>query len=592
MNTSLQLLIIQIQKRHHMRKLLITSTLLIFTIVSIAQETKKDTLKTEEIAVVKPYTPTISEAFKVKSNPTVNDQNFQKETVNYSIFSVPVASTFTPSKGKAQGLKRAPKERLYENYISAGFGNYTTPLLEAFLHSGDYRYNDYGIFLKHNSSQGGIKDILLNDNYSDSKIDVFYKQFERYFNWKINAGYNRELYNYYGLPTTFTFDENVLGNIDEKQVYNSVYLGGSINFEDAIFTRGTMEVVHFFDKYNSNEFRFLAKPTFELPISTEAINAEILVDYINGKFDQDYSSSNELTYRFLNVGVTPNFEILKDDLSINLGVKLYYTFDLENSSNQFKAYPNVTASYKVVDDIFILTAGVTGDLIQNSYRDFTQENPYVSPTLNVQQTDQQYNAFIGAKGKLASNIGYNVNVNYMNEKDKTLFTQNQALTNGTILVNNAYEAGNSFKVVYDDVNTINASAEVNVEVSKEFQLNVGLNYSNFTTTNELEAWNLPEFTATLSAAYKTEKWHVGTQLFFRGTTNDFVIAYGDLPVNGSIVKNKSYVDLNFNGGYIFSDRLSVFGKINNAVSKSYERFVNYPVQSIQLLAGVTYKFDL
>ncbi|SNR46221.1 hypothetical protein SAMN06265371_103244 [Lutibacter agarilyticus] len=592
MNTSLYLLIIQILKKHHMRKLFITSILLLFTIVSIAQKTKKDTLKTEEITVVKPYTPTISEAFKVKSNPTINDQNFQKETVNYSIFSVPVASTFTPSKGKAQGLKRAPKERLYENYVSAGFGNYTTPLFEAFLHSGDKRYNDYGVFLKYQSSQGGIKDVLLDDNYSDIQVDLFYKQFERDFDWKINAGYNRELYNYYGLPTSITFDDNVLDNIDEKQVYNSIYLGGSINFEDAIFNSGTIEIINFFDAYNSNELRFLAKPTFEFPLSTEAIHAEVLVDYINGKFDQSYASSNELTYSFLNLGVTPNFEILKDDLSINLGVKLYYTFDLENSSNQFKAYPNVTASYKVVNDIFILTAGVTGDLIQNSYRNFTQENPFVSPTLNIQQTDQQYNAFIGAKGKLASNIGYNVNVNYMNEKDKALFTQNQTLTDGTILAINAYEAGNSFKVVYDDVSTINASAEVNVEVSKEFQLNVGLNYSNYTITNELEAWNLPEFTARLSAAYKTEKWHVGTLLFFRGTTKDFVISYGDLPVNGSIVKNESYVDLNFNGGYIFSDRLSVFGKINNAVSKSYERFVNYPVQSIQLLAGVTYKFDL
>ena len=592
MNTSLNLLIIPIQKRHHMRKLIITSTLLIFTIVSIAQETKKDTLKTEEITVVKPYTPTISEAFKVKSNPTINDQDFQKETVNYSIFSVPVASTFTPSKGKAQGLKRAPKERLYENYVSAGFGNYTTPLFEAFLHSGDNRYNDYGVFLKYQSSQGGIKDVLLDDNYSDIKVDLFYKQFERDFDWKINAGYNRELYNYYGLPTSITFDDNVLNNIDEKQVYNSIYLGGSINFEDAIFNGGTIEIINFFDEYNSNELRFLAKPTFEFPLSTETINAEVLVDYINGKFDQNYVSSDELTYSFLYLGVNPNFEILKDDLSINLGVKLYYTFDLENSSNQFKAYPNVTASYKVVDDIFILTAGVTGDLIQNSYRDFTQENPFVSPTLNVQQTDQQYNAFIGAKGKLASNVGYNVNVNYMNENNKALFTQNQTLTDGTVMVTNAYEAGNSFKVVYDDVSTINASTEVHVEVSKELQLGLGLNYSNYTTTNQLEAWNLPEFTTTFIGSYKTEKWYAGTQLFFRGTTKDFVIAYGDLPINGTVIKNKSYVDLNFNGGYIFSDRLSVFGKINNAISESYQRFVNYPVQSIQLLAGVTYKFDL
>lgn len=592
MNTSLQLLIIQIQKRYHMRKLFITSIVLLFTLTTVAQKTKKDTLKTEEITVIKPYTPTISEAFKIKSNPNITDQNFQKEKVKYSIFSIPVASTFTPSKGKAQGIKRAPKERLYENYISAGFGNYTTPMVEAFLHSGDNRYNDYGAFLKYHSSEGGINDVLLNDNYSDIKVDLFYKQFERNFNWKINAGYNRQLYNYYGLPSDITFNETVLNNIDEKQVYNTIYAGGTVNFEDTILNGGTLEISNFFDQYNSNEFRFLIKPTFEFPISTEIISAEVLVDYINGKFEQNYTTTDAVKYSFLNLGISPNFEILHENLSINLGVKLYYTFNLEDSTNQFKAYPNVTASYQIIEDIFILTAGVTGDLIQNSYTNFTQENPFVSPTLQINQTDQQYNAFIGAKGKLTSNIGYNVNLNYTNEKDKALFVQNQTLTDGTLLVNNAYEAGNSFKVVYDEVSTINASAEINIAISKELQLDAGINYSNYTTTNELEAWNLPGFTATLSGAYKTEKWFAGTQLFFRGTTKDFVIAYAEIPSNGTVVKNNSYIDINFNGGYIFSNRLSVFGKINNAVSESYDRFANYPVQSIQFLAGITYKFDL
>ncbi|MFD1293516.1 TonB-dependent receptor [Lutibacter holmesii] len=590
MNTSLHLLIIQ--NNTPMRKLFTTLFLLLFTSISFAQETKKDTLKTEEITVVKPYSPTISEAFKIKENPTIDTQSFQKEQVNYSIFSVPVASTFTPSKGKAQGLKRAPKERLFDNYVSAGFGNYTTPSVQAFLHAGNPRYNDFGLFLNYHSSEGGINDVLLDDNFSNIKAAIYYKQFERDFNWKVTGDYNRQQINYYGLPTDITFTENVLSNMDEEQVYNNISAGGSIIFDDAIFQSASIEVSNFFDSYNSNELQLLVKPSFEFPISTEIIKTDVLVAYLNGKFDQDYTASNEIKYSFLNLGVNPNFEVLRDDLSINLGVKLYYTFNLENSSNAFKAYPNVTASYKVVDDVFILLAGVTGDLIQNSYEDFTQANPFVSPTLNVQQTDQQYKAFIGAKGKLASNIGYNVNVNYVSEKDKALFVQNPTKTNGSILVSNAYEAGNSFQVVYDNVNTINFLGEINIEVSKEFQVGAGFHYANYSTTDALEAWNLPDFTATISGEYKTEKWYVGTKIFFRGATKDYVITYGDALTDGTVVKNDAYIDLNFNGGYIFTNRLSVYGKINNAIGDNYNRFTNYPVQSIQFLAGVTYKFDI
>ena len=92
-----------------MQKLFITSLVLLISGFSFAQETKKDTLKTEEIVVVKPYTPTISAAFKIKSNPSIESaSNIEKEKVNYSIFSIPVASTFTPSKGKAKGVVREP----------------------------------------------------------------------------------------------------------------------------------------------------------------------------------------------------------------------------------------------------------------------------------------------------------------------------------------------------------------------------------------------------------------------------------------------------------------------------------------------------
>ena len=71
----------------------------------IAQE--EDNIGTETVTVVKPYSPTVSDAFKIKSSPSLNDSiMLQKKKINYSIFSVPVASTFTPAKGKASGVEK------------------------------------------------------------------------------------------------------------------------------------------------------------------------------------------------------------------------------------------------------------------------------------------------------------------------------------------------------------------------------------------------------------------------------------------------------------------------------------------------------
>ncbi len=65
--------------------------------VSFSQERENDTIDTDVVNVVKPYSPTISDAFKVKETPTLDDEETStKKEVKYNIYSIPVASTFTP----------------------------------------------------------------------------------------------------------------------------------------------------------------------------------------------------------------------------------------------------------------------------------------------------------------------------------------------------------------------------------------------------------------------------------------------------------------------------------------------------------------
>ena len=119
---------------------------------------KDDNIGTEVVNVVKPYTPTISDAFKISEAPSLEDEgNTKKETIKYSIFSFPVASTFTPSKGKAEGVEKEKQKHLFKNYATFGGGNYGTLNAELFV-TEDLNNNNYvGGMFRHLSSQGGIK---------------------------------------------------------------------------------------------------------------------------------------------------------------------------------------------------------------------------------------------------------------------------------------------------------------------------------------------------------------------------------------------------------------------------------------------------
>ena len=59
------------------------------TATTFAQENRKtkDTINTEVVNVVKPYTPKVSDAFKVKEIPSLNDeQTTTKKRITYNIF--------------------------------------------------------------------------------------------------------------------------------------------------------------------------------------------------------------------------------------------------------------------------------------------------------------------------------------------------------------------------------------------------------------------------------------------------------------------------------------------------------------------------
>ena len=112
-------------------KYIITVGLAFQVTQSFGQERKQtnDTIDTQVVNVVKPYAPTISDAFKIKEIPSLDDETTAtKKEIKYNIFSIPVASTFTPAKGKAAKVDKEKEVKLYDNYASLGFGTYTSIL--------------------------------------------------------------------------------------------------------------------------------------------------------------------------------------------------------------------------------------------------------------------------------------------------------------------------------------------------------------------------------------------------------------------------------------------------------------------------------
>lgn len=554
-----------------------------------AQERTKDTIDDQVVNVIKPYTPTISDAFKIKDTPKLTDSNtVKKKEVKYNIFSIPVASTFTPAKGRAAKVDKAKAVKLYDNYASLGVGSYTTILGEIYLNHELSSTENVGGYFSHHSSAGGIEDLLLDDDFTKTSLNAYYSQKLRNFSWKIDAGFDLQTYNWYGLPQNY-FGQAEADAIDPGHSFNSFNIGGKLKFDDAIIKDGSVLFRRFGDDQDSGENRFIAKTSFSVPIKSEEINTEFNIDYIGGSFDKDFSGSGELKYGNIIFGLAPSYQLTQDDLTVDLGLKLVYLNNTELSDNKFFIYPNIEASYRLVDEILIAYGGIKGDLIQNSYYDFANENPFVSPTLFVEPTDQAYKGFVGLKGKLSNNVSYNIKGNYYAENGKALYKVNDAQTFAT----ENYQYGNSFGVVYDDVTTFSVAGELNIDVNRNFTLGFKGEYFSYNTDTQAEAWNLPDVTGSIFLDFQiSEQWYAGASAFFVGERKDQSSIVGTLIFEPpTTITLDSYFDANAHVGYKVNDQLSAFAKVNNIANQNYQRWLNFPVQGIQFLAGATYQFD-
>ena len=88
----------------------------------LAQE--EEGLQVQEVLVIKSYTPSLSDAFKISEAPKVPDSlKTEAKALIFKIKPVDVVSTFEPNKATPLKLKRSSSTTPYNTFFSGGFGS-------------------------------------------------------------------------------------------------------------------------------------------------------------------------------------------------------------------------------------------------------------------------------------------------------------------------------------------------------------------------------------------------------------------------------------------------------------------------------------
>ena len=282
---------------------------------------------------------------------------------------------------------------------------------------------------------------------------------------------------------------------------------------------------------------------------------------------------------------------------MKIGVQAVYFNDLESETNDVFFYPDVQAEVMLNQQRLKLDIGVMGDLKQNTYQQFTQDNPFLSPTQLIQPSDNRYKAYAGFTAKVMETLSLSSQVFYSNTKDFAFFKANPNLDYANSQERRGFDYQNSFSVVYNGLETIGISADVAYQIDSDFTIGFFGKYSDYSVDNE-EAWNLPEVEFKVYSSWDfTKNWNFSAALFYVGNRMDvqenILINSFQLPISSGEIKTTidGYLDVNASVEYQINPRLSAFVNGNNLLNSSYNRWQNFDVQGLQVLGGLVYQFN-
>lgn len=518
------------------------------------------------------YKATIMDAGKINDNPSFSDSTKKLQVSPYNINSKKIFTGFDVEPIQPAQMVGEPLVKLYNALVKLGMGNYTTPYGELWFNSLRSKTSSYGLRYKHLSSSATLKDFGF-AGYSDNEVSLYGKKFLKEHSLTGNFDYTRNVVHFYGYDA-------LIYDIDKdstRQRFNlfsgNVGLTSHYNDEKRINHDVRLSYYNLADKYGASENNVKSTGFVQTAIGKELLKVNAAIDFYNYKTRLDTVNNTLVT-------INPNFIATGEKYRINLGFTAAMDMFVKS---KFYFYPNLDLSYNVIDDIIIPYVGLTGGIQKNSYKFFTDKNPFVLSALSMQNTNKKYEFFGGIRGTLSSTTAFNARASFSNLNNIALF-----VTDTSKLLHN------KFDVIYDDGSILNIHGEVSYQQREKLRISLSGDYYQYKMKNELMAWYVPQVQITASANYnlrdkiviKTDLFYIDNQ-FAKTYESDTTIASGKKVVAKEL---KGIFDINIGAEYRYTKRLSFFINFNNIANMRYYRWSDYPTQRFNFMAGLTYSF--
>lgn len=537
-----------------MKRLIYTAIFSISGLHAFAQ----DSLTIKEFDVYKDFKPLLMESMKIPSNPNPEIPDVKPPVVGYTLPTVKfeAPATIYTIKPLAMGTALLPK--LKGNFVKLGYGNYNSPLFEAYLTTVRNKNMQAGLQVKHFSANPDG-----NRTFSDNTVKAWGKRYLSKSMIGADLAYNRNVIHYYGFqPQSLDLPKSSLRR--EFQAFDAnVNFSNIVKDTSKIGYRFDLNYYNFFNNRDASENDFKLNGKFNKYLGGNMLDVAVGVNVTNLK-------DTSLDYGRVFVDLKPSYQL---NLSQVAYLKVGFNAALSSDSVRTKLYfyPVAEAGYQLVPKSVTAYAGITGDLQRNTFRSVINENPFTS-NYGLANTSNNFQFYIGFKGEVSPQTSFNIQ-----------FSQSAVENLGVYVFDSSTY---SQKIIFDTTSSgiTNIRAELTHEFSNKFRMGFTMNYFKY-SLDLPAAYSRPTFTTRFNMMY-----NMGDKFIFRADVNTMNKRKSlELPSNKEITL-KGIVDLNLGVDYRYNKNVSIFINLNNLTNNQYQRRYNYQVYGFNLLGGLTVTF--
>lgn len=574
------------------------------SLCSAWSQQRTDSIDVQQITVIKSFTPSLQDVFKIRQSPEdLSTLATEKQTVTQTISSVPVASTFVPTKGSARKLATKKLPPKFNSRASLGFGNFNQLLAEYGTYYALDRRQRIDWFFRYNGLLKDIPEVNLPTQQGNLALSVAHQYATTKRNNFSQITYRQHQQQFYGLRNPIT-DEFIRDNIALAQRLNYLSLATQWQWYNPWVKQLDLNTYLTTDAFSTSEAEVALRTKIQTLWGGVALTALPSFRYLRTSFQEDFYTRQPLEYNVGKGDLALFASKIRGKFKFKVGAKGVAGIGEEFESTAWSVFPILSFSYLPEKGNFAPFLHIDGDLKINSFRLFSFENPYVAPALRLRTTSVPYRAKLGTRSKFASGWEFAWNLLYAQIDQFPLYQSLGLDVDRSNIIGYRYD--NAFEVMYANLTQAGLEARLQAAFKNGGKLSLSASFSDYaqsnTSTNttqsiQMPPSNLPELRLTFEGTINLGKrinlqWEIN---HWGERSNAYRLNFLGQDLSRAPIEHENldpFTQVDLNLSYKLNERWDVYLKGNNLLGEPAYRWSNYAVYGTQLLVGMRYNFDI